>query len=161
MYLSFKVTSKNKTSLSNFFNFIMKLEFPIKIVKNAPKNKKKVFLSVLKSPHVNKDAQEQFEFKTYSKNLTIWSTQLNLLILILKKAIKTSFPGVQIKIYYLINNKTKSKFLLKILNIKNLNVNFFNDRVLNKIILNKKINFYLNLTDCYGELSYKIKNITG
>ena len=152
MYINLKIYSKNKISLNKFLDFIKKLKFPIKTVKTVSKFSKKKFLTVLKSPHVNKSAQEQFEFRIYSKQLSIWSPQSNLLMLILKKAIKTSFPGIKIKIDFLSINE--NKFILNSLNPKNLNVCFFNTRIKNRIKLNKKINCYLVLNDCYGELCF-------
>ena len=76
---------------------------------------------------MNKDAQEQFEFRIYSKQLLIWSIQSHLLLLILKKAIKTSFPGVKIQLNCLIN--TKNKWIVNSLNPKNLRLHFFNNRL--------------------------------
>ena len=152
MYINLKIYYKNKISLNKFLDFIKKLKFPIKTVKTVSKFSKKKFLTVLKSPHVNKSAQEQFEFRIYSKQLSIWSPQSNLLMLILKKAIKTSFPGIKIKIDFLSINE--NKFILNSLNPKNLNVCFFNTRIKNRIKLNKKINSYLVLNDCYGELCF-------
>ena len=152
MYTNLKIFSKNKTSLNKFLYFIKKLKFPVKIVKNISKLQKKNFLTVLKSPHVNKDAQEQFEFRIYSKQLLIWSPQLNLLFFILKKVINRSFSGIKLQTNLLIN--IKHKHIKNTLNPKNLSLNFFNNRLKDKNKLNKKINSYLVLYDCYGELLY-------
>ena len=155
MYLFLKISSKNKNSLTKFLFFIKKLKFPVQVIKNYPQLKKKKFLTVLKSPHVNKDAQEQFEFKIYSKEIIIWSPQIKLLILILKKIITESFSGIHVKLFCLSNSKTQSNFLLMFLNPYNLNFNFFKNRIDNNYQINRKIKNYLNLSDCYGEIIYK------
>ena len=155
MYFFLKISSKNKVSLNNFLFFIQKLKFPSKVIKNYPKPKKKKFLTVLKSPHVNKDAQEQFEFKIFSKEVMLWSPQLKLVIFIFKKVIKESFSGVQVKIFCLSDNKNNINSLLKFLNPYNLNFNFFKNRVKKQTSVDKKIKSYLDLSDCYGEITYK------
>ena len=66
-----KISSKDKKDLNLFLNFFSKFE-NIKI-KNISNKKFKNFLSILKSPHINKSAQEQFEVKFYTKTLLIES----------------------------------------------------------------------------------------
>nr|YP_009115283.1 ribosomal protein S10 [Berkeleya fennica]AJA05804.1 ribosomal protein S10 [Berkeleya fennica] len=72
------VQSRNRKSISTFFPFflssIQNLNFNI-IQKYFEKKRKKKILTILKSPHVNKKAQEQFEFRYYSKQITLHSTQ--------------------------------------------------------------------------------------
>ena len=45
------------------------------VICNLPQKKNKKFITVLKSPHINKTAQEKFEFKMFSKVITFWSPQ--------------------------------------------------------------------------------------
>ena len=154
MYFSIKIFSKNKISLNKFLLFISRLDFPIKIINNFPKLKKKFFLTVLKSPHVNKDAQEQFEFRVYSKELIIWSPQSKILLLIFKKAIFTSFSSIKIRISVLSNTKTQNSFLLNSLDPQIYDLNFFDTRKKKSQFL-KKVVKYLNLNDCYGDIAMK------
>ena len=153
MYFFLKVTAKNKNSLNNFLFFIKTLKYPIKIIKNSFKYKKKKFLTVLKSPHVNKDAQEQFEFKFYSKEIMLWSPQIKILFLVLKKIVKTDFSGIQVKVFCFFDEKVQSNFLLNLLNPYNLSLKFFKTRIYNELKMYKTIHNYFNLCDSYGEIS--------
>ena len=56
MFIILSIYSKNLNSLTNFLKFF--------------------FLSVLKSPHVNKKSQEQFEYYIYTKQLKIHVFQI-------------------------------------------------------------------------------------
>lgn len=151
MYFSLRISSKNKNSLKKFLLFVSKIKNPIMITCNYPQPKKKSVITVLKSPHINKTAQDQFEFKIYSKNIIVWSPQPKLLIIFLKKLIKTGFSGVQIQIYSFVGTEVDNKFLLNSLNPNVLN-NFFFINIHKKKLLTKKMFKYLNLFDCFGEL---------
>ena len=62
-----KIKSLHKDSLNLYKNFLNKTLQSIKInfsICNLPKKKNRITL--LKSPHVNKSAREQFEIKYYS-----------------------------------------------------------------------------------------------
>ena len=85
------ISSKNVRSIQNFLVFWEKVVEPnINLIrKTFQKRSKKKVLTLLKSPHVNKTAQEQFEFRTYSKQLWIYSTH-NFNVLILLKKIKAT-----------------------------------------------------------------------
>jgi ribosomal protein S10 len=76
MFIILSIYSKNRESLTNFLKFFYKLK-EIKILKlklytkQSQKKRKNILLSVLKSPHVNKKSQEQFECNLYTKQLNI------------------------------------------------------------------------------------------
>ena len=62
-----KIISLHRDSLNLYINFLTKTLQSIKInfsICNLPKKKNRITL--LKSPHVNKSAREQFEIKYYS-----------------------------------------------------------------------------------------------
>ena len=62
-----KIKSLHRDSLNLYINFLIKTLQSIKInfsICNLPKKKNRITL--LKSPHVNKSAREQFEIKYYS-----------------------------------------------------------------------------------------------
>jgi small subunit ribosomal protein S10 len=64
--IQINLKSLNKESLTLYINFIKKTLKKINLnykVFNQPNKKKKITL--LKSPHVNKTAREQFELKSY------------------------------------------------------------------------------------------------
>ena len=149
MYFSLKISSKNKNSLESFLFFISKIKIPI-IIGNYPQHKKKKFLTVLRSPHVNKTAQEQFEFKVYSRKLVIQSSQHKMLLIFLKKIIKSSFPGLTIQVCCSIVNK-KPSLALNALNPNLINTHFFTKITKNSPRKYKKIIKHLNLFDSFGE----------
>lgn len=82
MSIILSIFSKDTNSLTKFFKFFYKLEKKKKLKlklfsKQFCKKNKKVFLSVLQSPHVNKTSQEQFEYNVYCKKLKIEMYQLH------------------------------------------------------------------------------------
>lgn len=89
------VISKNKSSIKSISTFLNNVNnnknLNLNIIKKyfQKKNKKKVF-AVLKSPHVNKIAQEQFEFKVISKQFLIKPTIANFKFLLLLKKIESN-----------------------------------------------------------------------
>src|SRR6476661_6294720 len=132
------ITSKNKKSIENcflfFFNNANKLNLNI-IKKNFKKKKKKTILTILKSPHVNKSAQEQFEFKLFSKQLSLYS-QKNFQILFFLKKIKIYlFPDVKMKIKFILNKNLSEKIKVHIFNPTNFKLNVLKEIKLKKYTL--------------------------
>ena len=76
MFINITIRSKNKNSLKKFLNVFKNLSKNKRLQLNKTLNffqKKrynKVF-TILKSPHVNKTAQEQFEFNLFAKSIKI------------------------------------------------------------------------------------------
>ena len=127
MFLKATLDSKNLMSLNKFlilFSNVMKnkLKFSrILTVKSMTSIKKRI--TVLKSPHVNKKAQESFEVKNYRKVVIIFSLQYYIIFLILKKLQNLVFNDVKISIQANSNNPKGIKFF-KYLKIKNDKANF-------------------------------------
>lgn len=149
MLFYIKVSSKDKQILNKFSKFLMKLETLPTVVKGFSKQKKKKFITILKSPHVNKTAQEQFEFRFYSKEFLLNSVKPLTTFIVLKKIKDLSFPGVQFKAKSLLNtiNYQNKRNLLKV---------FDPDVIIidkNNLITSQK--HYLQLFDCYGEAYLK------
>ena len=132
--------SKNKKSVENCFLFFLNntSELNLNIIKKYfKKRKKKNILTVLKSPHVNKSAQEQFESKFFSKQLSVYS-QKNFQVLLFLKKIKTYiFPDVKIKIRFILNENLSEKMKADILNPTNFNLN-----VLKRMTLKKYVKYH-------------------
>ncbi|MBV33886.1 MAG: 30S ribosomal protein S10 [Rickettsiales bacterium] len=111
--IHFKAFNKKLlTSLIKNFTvklFILNLSFKGPI--NLP-TKKKLF-TVLKSPHVNKTARNQFHLITYKRLVII---QFNIIeldkIKILLNYLKSISSGIQIKVKYINNNNWKKKMYL-------------------------------------------------
>jgi len=169
MFVNVCVKSKNLRSLKKFLTFldeyITSKNLNVIVSKSSFKKvvKRKV-ITLLKSPHVNKRAQEQFEFRFYRAQISLFSYRY-LLLLVFLKYLKTTvlFSDVHLKIRLHINN---SRYYNKVLNILNPN-NFYltdylelKDKNLDKnkgLLLN--IPYYLMLFDLHGSLSLKKKSL--
>ena len=151
MFLVLKIYSKNKNSYKKILNFLKILTkklkmFPIYVYKLDKKNKKKKF-TVLKSPHVNKTAQEQFEIRKYESRLEIYSYSNIFLLFALKRITKMLYKDVNIKFKIFYDNLKFSKFLKS-----NYNTNSIYFTTTDRKF--KNIKGYLKLLDCYGETCF-------
>ncbi len=156
MFFYFKVSSKDSKVLEKFFQFLLKLETFPTVLKYIPKQKRKKFITILKSPHVNKTAQEQFEFRFYTKQFVIDSLKPLKFFLILKKIKNLSFPGIKLEVKGLFNIKKKNQSFLRAIdpdNIILLGREHFKstDQQSNRFFQKK----YIQLFDCYGEVYLK------
>lgn len=88
MFVIIDIYSKNLSSLLVFVSFFLNEKLkPIyftKCLSVLQKKKKKTFLTILKSPHVNKTAQEQFGSCVYKKRIKVFTLKLPLFIVLLK-----------------------------------------------------------------------------
>lgn len=109
------ITSRNKNSIYNFFSFCSKttLSNLNARIRYFQKNVNKKKLTVLKSPHVNKKAQEQFEHRVFKKQFVITGTKTLRYLVFVKKLNYNLFPDISIKLKCLIKNKSVSKLGLK------------------------------------------------
>jgi ribosomal protein S10 len=157
MFINIYIYSKNYNSINRFLIFVRnyllfndKLKIEIKASEFPRRIKKKKF-TVLKSPHVNKIAQEQFEYYFCKKQIVLNSYKSLFLLVILKKIRTKLFSDLNIKIK--LNN---DNFLLnsKILNHLNPN-NYQVSNVEKKNLLHVKN--YLLLFDHFGEVLLKKK----
>ena len=111
MFINIQITSKNQKSLKNFMQLLLKLskskKFNFKsIFKYFPKKNQRKIITVLKSPHVNKVSQEQFEYSIKSTQLN-WGNLQVLKALIFVKKIKNIFAlDVNINIKFTINSQS-------------------------------------------------------
>ena len=77
MFFTINLYSKNLNSINKFLNFFgnktikkkLKINF---FTSRYQKPVKKKILTILKSPHVNKKAQEQFEYRIYKKKTSLF-----------------------------------------------------------------------------------------
>ena len=151
MFFYLKVSSKDNKVLEKFIQFLLKLETSPTILKHFAKQKKRKFVTILKSPHVNKTAQEQFEFRYYRKQFLINSLKPLTYFLTLKKIKNMSFPGIKLEVKGLFSKSEKNKIFLKIANPNNvISQNKYNLKVDEQLkIFQTK---YIQLFDCYGEI---------
>ena len=131
------ILSKNKQYVDNFsffFNNNKKPNFYI-IKKDLKKKKKKKILTILKSPHVNKTAQEQFEYRVFSKQYLIYSTEYFKYLIFLKKLKTNAFPDLKIIIKFNIYRKNNKQLKIKTFNLDNFNANFYKNLLYQEHIL--------------------------
>jgi ribosomal protein S10 len=152
-----KISSKNEKSLNIFLAFISKhFKTKFNIIKKSisAQNKTKI-LTILKSPHVNKTAQEQFEFRTFSKQILIKSAYLEKNIIFLKRVLNRSFHDISIALKFVANLEAPYKNQRLVFypdNFRLVSSYFFNTnlkRNKQKIAFKKNIvkkNLLLNLT---------------
>jgi len=117
-----------------FFNNRSKLNLNI-IKKSKDKKRRKNVLTILKSPHVNKAAQEQFESRLFSKQINIHALKSKQFLLILKRIKTYLFPDVKIKTKFILNKNLMEKARMNVLNPSNFKLN-----ALKQIKLTRKIN---------------------
>jgi ribosomal protein S10 len=150
MFLYFKIFSKDNKVLKKFLLFLLKLNMSPVVIKSVPKQQKRKFVTILKSPHINKTAQEQFEFRYYSKEFIVHSVKPLTFFLIIKKLKNLSFSGLKLEVKGLLNFEKKTKSLLNQLNPDNV--------ILHQHQISTKLSFqkqYIQLFDCYGEVWLK------
>ena len=117
MFIILSIYSKNLNSLTAFLKVLYKLRvnkaFKIKFyVVQSQQKKKFSFFSTLRSPHVNKKSQEQFDYHLYRKKLKVEVSQLTKFLTILKIIKMVIFPDLRVKIGFKLNGKpTKVKLL--------------------------------------------------
>jgi len=153
MFVNIHLYSKNYLSLNAFMNFFLKFHKEKSINTNyspvqysKPKITKK--FTVLKSPHVNKKAQEQFEYRLHKRQISFYWFQSFKMLMLLKKVQTKLFPDVKIKIRFMLNTSKIKKVSQQKLNPNNLSlVKNCEKKVKSKV--------YLKLLDVYGEANFK------
>jgi hypothetical protein len=121
---------------------------------NRVSNRK--IITVLKSPHVNKTAQEQFESLFYRAKINIFSYKYWLLLVFIKHLKSTTlFSDVNLKIKVNLNNSNYHKRVVEYLNPNNfylINYCELGSEELDLKCLFLNIPYYLMLFDIYGSL---------
>jgi len=149
MFLHFKVSSKDSYTLEKFLRFLQKLKIAPTVLKHFSKRNKRKFITILKSPHVNKTAQEQFEFRQYSKEFLIDSPKPFTFFLTIRKIKNLSFPGLKLEVKGLFSANKQNQSVLKLINPDNVVLKLRKSRTFSSLDFQKK---YIQLFDCYGEL---------
>lgn len=153
MFFHIKVFSKDNLVLKKFFQFLQRLNISLIVLKSFSKRKKRKFVSILKSPHVNKTAQEQFEFRYYNKEFLIDLFKPLTFFLLLKKLKNLSFSNLKLEIKGLFNtSKTYKDFPQKLINPDSVILEPIDQKNFKDRFFQKK---YIHLFDCYGEFYLK------
>ena len=146
------VFSKNKNSLTQFLIFFFtnfKNNSHV-FLKLSRKKKLKEKISVLKSPHVNKTAQEQFKFSHFYINITFYTFDIKKELFILKKIKNRLFPDLKIIIKSFYSEKKSMVSFLKTKPYYSLKFS----RLKGKYLFKKTIST-LKFLDYYGNSQYK------
>ena len=155
MFFYLKISTKELAILKLFLRTLAKFSNHTFLIKQLSHINKVKRVTVLKSPHVNKLAQEQFEYRMYESNLKISSFHILSDIIKLKQLKEETFAGVKLEIKFFCDRKVTIAS-----NIKNLNPNImFLDFFKND--MEKSITFItrnIQLFDCEGESC--LKNFT-
>lgn len=110
MFINLIIKSKNRKSIFYFLHVINKFN-KNKKVKITPKFFKTKRFTVLKSPHVNKTAQEQFESNLFSINVRINSSDILKFLILIKNVQNRFCYDIYIKtIFNTKNQKIKKNF---------------------------------------------------
>jgi ribosomal protein S10 len=99
----FTVESKNKKSIFNFLNFFESVTgdtIKSRIQKKRSKKQKYKKITLLKSPHVHKSAQTQFESRVYKKEILIVLFCAFDFLILTKKLLNYSFYDIKITINF-------------------------------------------------------------
>ena len=168
MFFYLKVSCKDKRILKKFTSFFRKVKSLSIFVKPFPKHEKRKFVTILKSPHINKTAQEQFEYRFFTKHFLVFSFKPAIFLLLLKKLKNFSFSGIKLEVKGILGKSKTPKYILKFispdnivlqnkcLNRKNFRRNkrtiVNSELVLDDFNLSKK---YIQLFDSYGEVYLK------
>ena len=93
------IGSKDKKSVRKFIKLLtehLELEKLNLIGKTTFKKSRTRRISILKSPHVNKKAQEQFEFRVFLTTLIIETTQNFKILTLIKKTKNITFADIKV-----------------------------------------------------------------
>ena len=134
--------SKVPAVLNKFNSFLLMQNLNLFISKNVLSfpTKKKIY-TVLKSPHVNKTAQEKFQSEIYSKKYKIYSAKPQLLLKFLKIVESSLFEDLFLKIQLVSSPKTGNSLFM-------LNPDKF-------LVEDNELKTYIEIFNGYGEVSLK------
>lgn len=154
--LKFKIKSKNIKSFLIFlalFYYLLDKFYIIKKLIN--KNNYFTVFTLLKSPHINKTAQQHFGFKLYNKIIHILLVNFFNFILCLKIFKKYIFQDVSLVVLY---NTIKIININTIISLLKTYLFFFNNKVF-LIIYKKVIYYFINILNyIIVKILFYIKN---
>ena len=156
MFFYISASSKDKNVLKKFSSFRSKIETSLLTWKHFSRHKKRKFITILKSPHVNKTAQEQFEFRFYKKQFLVNSLKPLTFLLFLKKIKNLSFSGLNLEIKGVVNPQERTTYFLRSMDPDNLILENYLNKTKKMTSFNDVfVKEYIQLFDCYGEIYLK------
>lgn len=147
-----KISSKTKPLMLKFVHFLCNLQILPFFIKPTNNYRSQQFITVLKSPHVNKTAQEQFEFRHYTCQFCVFTPKPFLFLLFFKRLMKLMFLGLRFEIKVLLisdcfveKSVSPDTFMLTSLKDKLVTIKKNSD------FSEKKVLKYMQLFDVFGE----------
>ena len=98
MFFQLQILAKDKKVLELFIKFFLNLQKASSTWQVVFNSKKRDVVTVLKSPHVNKTAQEQFEFRIFSAQVNVTTADPAKNLLFLKRLTKKLFHDISINL---------------------------------------------------------------
>lgn len=146
MFIYLSVYSNNEKTSKDFLKLINRLtKIKIFSIQRQKIQKFKIF-TVLKSPHVNKKAQEHFKLFRQKNQIELNLFQIQKFFVLLKKIQTKFFPNISIKVsLYLHKSRTKKN---------QINPNIFKFEYSKSLLVSDFMN-YIKIFDAFGELSLK------
>lgn len=148
MLIYIKISAKEIKTLKKFFGFLNRFDSLYITLTPFSKFKTKKFVTILKSPHVNKTAQEQFEYRWYVKEFFINSLKPLMFLSFLKRLKTFNFSGIRFEVKSIVSVNQNNELMLHLLDPDTVQLTktkrFYKN---NSLVLNR----YLRLFDCYGE----------
>lgn len=104
MFYQLSISTKNSNTLKNFLILLKTIKKKpylneLKIIESHKKRKSK-YLTLLKSPHINKTAREQVGFNVYTKIVFVRTNEIELFSLILKQLKHNLFFDLSFKLTF-------------------------------------------------------------
>ena len=161
MIIIINISSKNYVSLINFVkkftskNFTKKLKIFVKKDSTITPTKSKLY-TVLKSPHVNKTAQEQFTSKMFNIQIELFLYQPKLFFLFFKVLKNKLVSDIVISYKISTNKLTFEQKINLILTPNSLKYYFINKKLKKRKFFIKQ---YLKLTELYGKFLLENKKV--
>ena len=159
-----KISSKNEKSLKNFIIFFFKdLRSKFNIIqKSGQIDNNKQVITILKSPHVNKTSQEQFETRIFLKRIQIKTFLLNKNLIFIKKILTNLFQDISVSLELISSSESNNQNRLfvfypdnfKLIKIETSKKNI--KRSKQKLILknfNLEKNLFIQLSECLHTIS--------
>ena len=131
-------SSKNKNSLNNAFLFLLNDFKKSGLKKHFKKKTKRRIITILKSPHVNKKAQEQFESHMFSRQLSSYSFNKFKNLFFLKNIKEKILSDLKLKIKLSLNKKKEKSLEISMFHPNNFKIRNYIKKLNQSVELNKK-----------------------
>lgn len=131
-------SSKNKNSLNNAFLFLLNDLKKFGLNKHLKKKTKRRIITILKSPHVNKKAQEQFENHMFSRQLSNYSFNKFKNLFFLRSIKENILSDLKLKIKLSLNKKKEKSLQVSTFHPNNFKIKNYKNPLNQSVTFEKK-----------------------